>query len=261
MTPTDTVKPALSILLQSLRLPHMTRQWQELESRALREGWSHGQFLLALCEEEKNGRSASRVERYLKESVLPDSKSLTNFDFRCCPTVDEGIVRRLASDTGWLERGENLLLFGPSGVGKTHLAAAIARALMEAGARVKFTTATVLVQQLQQAKAELVLPAFLSKLERYELLVVDDIGYVKKSEVETSVLFELISHRYEMKSLLITANQTFSEWDSIFADATMTVAAVDRLVHHATIIEIRQESFRKKTALSRPNCREPDSPK
>jgi DNA replication protein DnaC len=132
---------------------------------------------------------------------------------------------------------------------------------VEAGARVKFTTATFLVQQLQQAKAELVLPAFLSKLERYELLVVDDIGYVKKSEVETSVLFELISHRYEMKSLLITANQTFSEWDSIFADATMTVAAVDRLVHHATIIEIRQESFRKKTALSRPNCREPDSPK
>lgn len=238
----------------------MKRQWQELESRALREGWSHGQFLLALCEEEKNGRYASRVERYLKESAIPPSKSLTNFDFCCCPTVDEGIVRRLASDTGWLERGENLLLFGPSGVGKTHLAAAIARSLVEAGARVKFTTATVLVQQLQQAKAELTLPAFLSKLERYDLLVVDDLGYVKKSEVETSVLFELISHRYEIKSLLITANQTFSEWDSIFADATMTVAAVDRLVHHATIIEIRQESFRKKTALSRSSCRESNSP-
>jgi DNA replication protein DnaC len=88
----------------------MKRQWQELEARASREGWSHGQFLLALCEEEKNGRYTSRVERYLKESAIPLSKSLTNFDFRCCPTVDEGIVRRLASDTGWLERGEKLIL-------------------------------------------------------------------------------------------------------------------------------------------------------
>jgi DNA replication protein DnaC len=121
----------------------MKRQWQELESRAIREGWSHGQFLLALCEEEKNGRYASRVERYLKESGIPPSKSLGNFDFSCCPTVDEGVVRRLAGDTGWLERGENLLLFGPSGVGKTHLAAALARSLVEASARVKFTTATV----------------------------------------------------------------------------------------------------------------------
>jgi DNA replication protein DnaC len=195
----------------------MKQQWQELESFAIREGWSYGRFLLALCEEETNGRYASRVERYLKESGIPVSKSLSNFDFGCCPTVDEGVVRRLASDTGWLDRGDNLMLFGASGVGKTHLAAGISRSLVEAGARVKFTTATVLVQQLQRAKTELTLPAFLSKLERYDLLVVDDIGYVKKSEVETSVLFELISHRYEIKSLLITANQTFSEWDSIFA--------------------------------------------
>ncbi len=177
----------------------MKRQWQELESLAIREGWSHGRFLLALCEEETNGRYASRVERYLKESGIPASKSLSNFDFSCCPTVDEGVVRRLASDTGWLDRGDNLMLFGASGVGKTHLAAGISRSLVESGRRVKFTTATVLVQQLQQAKAELTLPAFLSKLERYDLLVVDDIGYVKKSEVETSVLFELISHRYWVK--------------------------------------------------------------
>jgi len=229
----------------------MKRHWSELESRALREGWSHAQFLLALCQEEQQGRTDRRIERYLKESGLPPSKSLSNFDFGCCPTVDEGVVRRLAADAAWLDRGENLLIFGPSGVGKTHLAAAISRSLIESARRVRFTSATVLVQQLLRAKAELSLPALLAKLERYELLVVDDIGYVRKSEVETSVLFELISHRYELKSLLITANQTFSEWDSIFADATMTVAAVDRLVHHATIIEIRQDSFRKKTALAR----------
>jgi DNA replication protein DnaC len=176
----------------------MHRQWQELETRAIHEGWSHSQFLLALCEIEQQQRYASRVQRFLRESGLQGAKSLSNFDFTCCPTVKKGLILQLAQDSSWLSRGENLLIFGPSGVGKTHLASAIGRSL-----------------------------------------------------AETSVLFELIAHRYEIKSLLITANHTFSEWDTIFTDATMTVAAIDRLVHHATIIEIRQESFRQKTALAR----------
>lgn len=119
--------------------------------------------------------------------------------------------------------------------------------------RVKFVCATILVQQLQQAKVDLQLPHLLTKLDQYQLLIIDDIGYVKKSEAETSVLFELIAHRYEIRSLLITANHTFSDWHSIFADATMAVTAIDRLVHHATIIEIQTQSFRQKTALARSN--------
>ena len=119
------------------------------------------------------------------------------------------------------------------------------------GKWVKFIPATTLVQQLQQAKLQLQLPAFLVKLDKYDLLIVDDLGYVKKSEAETSVLFELIAHRYERRSLLITANQPFSQWDSIFTDSMMTVAAIDRLVHHATIIEMQAESFRKSAAISR----------
>jgi DNA replication protein DnaC len=158
---------------------------------------------------------------------------------------------QLAQDVGWLERSENLLVFGPSGVGKTHLAAAMGRAMIELGKRVKFSSATTLVQQLQYAKLQLQLPAALTKLDRFDLLIVDDVGYVKKTEAETSVLFELIAHRYERRSLLITANQPFSQWDSIFADSMMTVAAVDRLVHHALIIEIQAESFRKQSALER----------
>ena len=154
----------------------------------------------------------------------------------------------LATDISWLARAENCLIFGPSGTGKTHISIGLARAVIEQGKRAKFFSATSLVQQLQQAKLQLVLPAMLKKLDRYDLLVIDDLGYVKKSEAETSVLFELIAHRYERKSLLITANQPFSQWNAIFADDMMTVAAVDRLVHHALIVEIRSESYRKRLA-------------
>ena len=157
---------------------------------------------------------------------------------------------QLATDISWLERAENCLIFGPSGVGKTHLSVGLARAAIELGKRAKFFSATGLVQQLQQAKLELLLPTMLKKLDRYDLLVIDDLGYVKKSEAETSVLFELIAHRYERKSLLITANQPFSQWHNIFADDMMTVAAVDRLVHHALIVEIHSESFRRQSAAA-----------
>lgn len=157
----------------------------------------------------------------------------------------------LAQDLGWLQRAENLLLFGPSGVGKTHLAAALGRALIELGARVLFLSATALVQQLQRAKAELQLQAALGKLDKFDLLILDDLSYVQKSAAETSVLFELIAHRYELKSLLVTANHPFSAWEAIFPDATMTVAAVDRLVHHAVIFDIQAESFRRQAASER----------
>jgi DNA replication protein DnaC len=161
------------------------------------------------------------------------------------------MVMQFAESTTWLQTASNLLIFGPSGTGKTHVSTALGRSMIELGKWVKFLPATTLVQQLQQAKLQLQLPAFLVKLDKYDLLIVDDLGYVKKSEAETSVLFELIAHRYERRSLLITANQPFSQWDSIFTDSMMTVAAIDRLVHHATIIEMQAESFRKQAAISR----------
>jgi DNA replication protein DnaC len=158
---------------------------------------------------------------------------------------------QLAETTDWLDTASNILIFGPSGTGKTHASSALGRSMIELGKRVKFLPATTLVQQLQQAKLQLQLPALLVKLDRYDLLILDDLGYVKKSEAETSVLFELIAHRYERKSLLITANQPFSQWDSIFTDSMMTVAAIDRLIHHATIFEMQAESFRKQSAVKR----------
>ena len=166
---------------------------------------------------------------------------------------------QLAEDTAWLERSENLLIFGPSGVGKTHLGISMGQAMISLGKKVKFFSAITLVQQLQAAKQQLQLPVTLAKLDRFDLLILDDIGYVKKTDDETSVLFELIAHRYERRSLLITANHPFSQWDSIFSDSMMTVAAVDRLVHHALIIEIKAESFRKQAAANRARTKTSDT--
>ena len=144
-----------------------------------------------------------------------------------------------------------MLLFGPPGGGKSHLAAALGLALVENGWRVLFIRTTDLVQRLQVARRELALEAAIAKLDKYQLLILDDIAYVTKDQAETSVLFELIAARYERRSLLITANQPFGEWGKIFTDQAMTLAAIDRLVHHATILEMNVESYRRKAALER----------
>ena len=140
-------------------------------------------------------------------------------------------------------------MWGSPGTGKSHLSAAIALALVENGYRVLFCRTTDLAQRLQVARRELALEAAISKLDKFHLLVLDDFAYVTKDQAETSVLFELISARYEQRSMLITANQPFGQWESIFPDHAMTVAAIDRLVHRATIFELNVESYRRRTAI------------
>jgi DNA replication protein DnaC len=157
----------------------------------------------------------------------------------------------LCEGDAWLERGANLILIGPPGGGKSHLATAMGFTLLEKGWRVLFMRTTDLVQKLQVARRELALEAAIHRLERFDLLILDDIAYVTKDQAETSVLLELISARYERRSLLITANQPFGEWGRIFPDPAMTLAAVDRLVHHATIFEMNVESYRRRAALER----------
>jgi DNA replication protein DnaC len=143
------------------------------------------------------------------------------------------------------------LLFGPPGGGKSHLAAAIGLALVENGWRVLFMRTSDLVQRLQIARRELALESALAKLDKYHLLILDDIVYVSKDQAETSVLFELIGSRYERRSMLITANQPFGDWGKVFPDQAMTLAAIDRLVHHSTIFEMNVESYRRRAALDR----------
>ena len=165
------------------------------------------------------------------------------------PTISKAQVSVLAAGDAWLTQGANCPIFGPPGAGKSHLASAIGLALVENGHRVFFTRTTDLVQRMQVARRELALESQLARLDRYHLLILDDLAYVQKDQAETSVLFELISARYERRSLLITANQPFGEWNKVFPDETTAVAAVDRLVHHATILEMNVESYRRRAAL------------
>lgn len=243
----------LPVLLKQLKLSTIAAVWKDYSDRAETEGWSKAQYLAALCEEEVNQRYSRRIERYFKESKLPAGKTLASFDFSQLPDLEADKIEAMASDPSWVHRAENLIFFGPSGTGKTHLVGAICNGLIEQNTRVRYYQATSLVQELQRARQELQLERLFAKLDKYAVIVLDDIGYVKKNEAETHVLFELIAHRYETGSMIITANHSFGDWDQIFADSIMTVAAIDRLVHHAMIIEIKSDalSFRKKQALSR----------
>src|SRR3978361_1438819 len=164
-------------------------------------------------------------------------------------------VAALATGDGWINSGGTILLFGPSGSGKSHLGAAFGRALIENGYRVLFTRTTDLVQRLQQARQALSLESAIEKLDKYHVLILEDLCYVRKDQAETSVLFELIAARYERRSLIVTANRPFGEWTSVFPDAAMTLAAVDRLVRHSTIFEMNVESYRRRAAAARTHHR------
>jgi DNA replication protein DnaC len=241
----------LSLILNDLRLPAIKQIWPEFAERADKEGWPGGRLIAALAEHEIAERDRRRIERHLSEARLPPGKTLDSFAFDAVPMISRAQVIAMCSGDVWLEKGANLILFGPPGGGKSHLAAAIGLALIEKGWRVLFARTSDLVQKLQVARRELALESALAKLDKYHLLILDDLAYVTKDQAETSVLFELISARYERRSTLITANQPFGEWNRVFPDPAMTLAAVDRLVHHATIFEMNVESYRRRAALQR----------
>lgn len=234
--------------LRKLRLTRVSAEWHALEKRALAEGWTPSRYLLTLCNEELVWRESEKLRRYKKEARLPVAKTLGEYDFSQVPELNNAQFRQLCETTDWVDAGENVLLFGASGLGKSHLAAAIVDGVVGLGYRARFYSAGELLQELRKARTQLKLNELLLKLDRYRVIVIDDLGYVKRDNAETGVLFELIAHRYERGSLVITSNHPFSKWGSIFVDETMAVAAADRLIHHGYMFELKGESYRKKTA-------------
>ena len=260
MSRTSADAARLPLLLTELRLPTIKRMWESVGAQSDREGWRAERLLSVLFEQEIDERAQRRLARHRLDAQLPGEKRLANFDFDQVPTVSKAHVHALAEGDAWLEQGANLLLFGPPGSGKTHLVCGIAHALVDHGWRVLFSRTGELVQRLQAARRDLRLPSELAKLDRFDLLILDDLSYVRKDQAETSVLFELIAERYERKSLAITANQPFSGWEHVFPDAAMTLAAVDRLVHHATIFEMNVESYRRRSAIGATRGRQEKPP-
>ncbi|TVR74860.1 MAG: AAA family ATPase [Spirochaetaceae bacterium] len=242
---------SLPMTLRALRLSGVLHEYEPLAQQATRDEWSYEQYLAAVLESELCTRTERRTERILKRSNLPESKSLATLDMSLLPTHVRRQIPALV-EGGFVDRAENVLAFGLPGRGKTHLLAAIARELiLQRGTKVLFTTCFHLVQQLLMAKRDLAIEPLLKKLDRFEVVVLDDIGYVQQSREEMEVLFTFLSERYERRSMMITSNLLFSDWDKIFKDPMTTAAAIDRVVHHATILELNGESYRAKSAGER----------
>jgi DNA replication protein DnaC len=251
-----TAVASLALLLRALKLPSFKRHYDEVGARATREGWTHAQFLHHLAELEVTERAARRQARLRKTSGLPPEKTLATLDRARLPPK---VATQLAAlgDGDFLARGANVLVFGLPGRGKTHLVCALGHALIERGHRVLFTPAHRLVQRLLAAKRDLRLERELRGLDGYDAVVLDDIGYVQQSRDEMEVLFTFLAERYERRSVIITSNLVFSQWDQIFKDAMTTAAAIDRLVHHAVILEMTGPSHRTEAAKQQRGAPQP----
>lgn len=231
-------------LLGSFRLPTMRQCLGEVTELARQQNWDYPRFLEELCEREQQMRHERRIQRLLKQSALPEGKTLACLDQgKLSATVRRQLDVLLGG--GFVEKHANVLAFGLPGRGKTHCLCAIARELiLRHQTSVWFTPAFKLVQQLLQAKEDLRLPEALKKLDRFDLIIIDDIGYVQHDRSEMEVLFNFFAERYERGSLMITSNLAFSQWEKIFHDPMTAMAAIDRLVHHSVILEFAGDSQR-----------------
>jgi DNA replication protein DnaC len=243
---------SLRIVLKTLGLQLMAREHAEVIARAEAENWGYARFLHHLAETEASERLSRKVERLLKDADLPHGLTLAQLEQEKLPEkARRQLPSLLAGD--FVRRGDTLLCFGLPGRGKSHFVAALARELIHRHQmKVLFVPTFKLVSQLLAAKQALKLPAYLDRLERYEAIVLDDLGYVQHSAEEMEVLFTFFAHRYErQRSLLITSNLVFSQWDKIFKNPLTTMAAVDRLVHRGIILEFNGPSFREEAARAR----------
>ena len=233
--------------LKELRLPTFRENQQQVAEQAARDQWTHTQFLADLVEKECQARSQSRILRLMRNANLLAGKTWDQFDWSRLPLHVTQQFETLRSGD-FLNRQDNLLIFGKPGSGKTMLLSALGDQLVKQGRSVCFSTCQMLVQELLRAKRDLRLERLIKKLHKFEALIIDDLGYVQQSREEMEVLFTLLSERYERGSVLLSSNLPFSKWEQIFKDPMTTAAAIDRLIHHSVIIELNIPSYRLEAA-------------
>ena len=248
----------LETLLRSFYLSSFVRNYKDFADKAERQKLGHIAYLHDLAHTEATERQTRRTERLINQAKLLRGKTLDNFKLSKQPSLSPGRVKELA-EGDFLDQCENILIFGIPGAGKSHLASALGREWCLRGRRVLYATAAMLVQELLVAKRDLRLQQLIKKLDRYEGLIIDDISYIPFNRDETDVLFVLLAERYETRSVIITSNLVFSAWDTVFKDPMTTRAAIDRLIHHATILELK-ESYRQAEANRRKKAQEENPP-
>ncbi|HEV8639066.1 MAG TPA: IS21-like element helper ATPase IstB [Chloroflexota bacterium] len=262
MTPPEAAPlERIRVQCRALGLPTLAAVAAELVATAQRENWSLEAFAAELLGHELEGRRQHRIARLTQEARLPPGKTLATLDQRRLPLR----IRRLLPELcrgDFADRADNLLLFGLPGRGKTHVAAAVAHELVQQGRRVLFTPTYALIARLLRAKRDLELERELRRLDRFAVVVLDDSGYVQQSREEMEVLFTFLAERYERRSVVITSNLLFSEWDRIFQNPLTTAAAIDRVVHHSVILEFGAEmpSLRAEAAAQRRQADAVESP-
>jgi len=249
-TTSPDVRSQLQTCLKELRLTNIRERFEEAARQAAQESAGYDSYLLDLVERECEVRRHRRIERVLRESHLPLEKTLDTFDRgRLSPKVVQQLS--LLEQGFFLDKQENVVAFGNPGTGKTHLLCGLAQKLVRQGRRIWFSPCALLVQKLLIAKRDLALAPFLTKLNRFEAILIDDIGYVQHNREEMEVLFTLLAERYERGSVMVTSNLAFSQWDKIFKDPMTTGAAIDRVVHHSVILELNISSYRMEQAQKR----------